>query len=402
MQSERNIIYDVDVVILGSGAAGMMAGITTAEAGHSCVILEKGKSIVVSNAARSGGPALADTRYQQEVGAVVSSEQLYRHMYSFSRGTVHAGLLRNAVEKGARVEDIFRRNQIELELLPDTYGVGFRARHMFKEGGARRWGALMKDFENMGGMVSFGRAGVKLIISDGRVQGVLAKDVISNGKWYEYRARAVLIATGGYLGDQKMIQEHSCGVYVNALGSKLSDGTGIRMALEAGGVEDRNWGICANEFGGANQKIKKEGRAYSSSLRYAVYGGLLVNGAGRRFMNEQYLSDKPLSIGGEIILREGKFYAVIDRDMYEGLKSGTVYDYYGRPKQWHAGRMTHDMPSRFREIDLTKDIEEGWACCEESLEKAGAYFGLKHLTETVIQGLLPGRGCRRIYLKLSR
>lgn len=50
-----------DVVIIGAGGAGMMAALTLAKAGRSCVVLEKGKHLSVSNAARAGGPSLADT-----------------------------------------------------------------------------------------------------------------------------------------------------------------------------------------------------------------------------------------------------------------------------------------------------------------------------------------------------
>ena len=86
----------VDVVIAGSGAAGMLAAIRAAESGLSCVLLEKGRSIASSNAARCGGPALAQTRLQEREGETVTAERLFSHMYGFSRGTVNAGLLRAA------------------------------------------------------------------------------------------------------------------------------------------------------------------------------------------------------------------------------------------------------------------------------------------------------------------
>ena len=44
-----------------------------------------------------------------------------------------------------------------------------------------------------------------------------------------------------------------------------------------------------------------------------------MNASGERFMNEQYLSDEALSVGGEAVLREGKFYAVLDEEMYQAL-----------------------------------------------------------------------------------
>lgn len=378
-------VYTVEALVLGSGAAGMMAALVIAQSGHSCTILEKGSNIVSCNASRAGGPALAGTRYQQEENAIITPEQLYQHMYQFSRGTVNAGLLRRALEKGAKVESIFREIGIEMELLPDTYGVGFRARHMFKQVGTHRWKPLADKFAALGGSICFNRSGEKLIIENGKVCGVWAKDSLEDGNWHEYCAKTILIATGGYLGNPEMIREHNAGVHVNALGSRLSDGTGIRMALEAGGIKDRNWGICANEFGGANQKMKNANRAFSSNLRYAICGGLLVNAIGERFMNEQYLSDEPLSIGGEISLREGKFYAVMDADMYKGFQTGTEYDYYGRPETWHAGITTHDMPPKFKDADLEKDIRDGIASRDESLEKAGEKFGLKNLEKTVME-----------------
>lgn len=395
-----NETFQTDAVILGSGAAGMMAGMVIAEAGFSCVILEKGKNIAASNGARAGGPALAGTECQKAEDALVTSEQLYRHMYHFARGTVNAGLLRRALDRGVRVEEIFRKNQIGMRLIPDTYGVGFRARHMFHENGIKRWQPLAKAFEEKGGKIHFHCAGEKIIFEHGRVKGVCARDMERPEVYYEYRAPEVLIATGGYLGNREMIGEHAGGVYVNPLGSRLSDGAGICMALAAGGCEDRNWGICANEFGGANQKMEKSKRTFSSNLRYAVCGGLLVNSSGRRFMNEQYLADKPLSIGGEITLREGKFYAVLDRDMYEGFQHGTEYDYYGRPERWYAGKTVHDMPSRFRAGDLERDIADGWAFQADSLDRISERFGLQSLAETVREyNAVCENGCDPLYGK---
>ena len=45
-----------DVVIIGAGGAGMMAALTLAKAGRSCVVLEKGKHLSVSNGARAALP----------------------------------------------------------------------------------------------------------------------------------------------------------------------------------------------------------------------------------------------------------------------------------------------------------------------------------------------------------
>ncbi len=371
-----------DVIIIGSGAAGMMAAWKTARAGFTCVVLEKGNSIVSSNAARCGGPALADTRLQEEENATVTVEQLYTHMYGFSRGTVHAGLLRNAIAKGREAESVLREAGIEMTLMEDTYGVGFRARHFFSTPVKHRWQLLQKLLEGMGVEFCLRTEAERLLQAEGgRIQGVAVKN-LDEDKEEELYAGSVLIATGGYLGNEEMIREHLGYTRVGALGSRLSDGAGIRMTLQAGGLPDRNWGICSNEFGGYHSKMKK---GLSSNMYFAIGGGLLVDRNGRRFMNEQRMSDEPLSLGGESTVREGHYYAVLDDEYYHALGRGTLYDYYGRPEAWHAGRTVHDRPQNHRAEDLEKDIEQGYAAKADTLAELSERFGLPRLTKTVAE-----------------
>lgn len=372
-----------DVVVVGLGAAGTMAAHAVTSTGLSCVILEKGKNYGASNAARSGGPALAETRLQKEENATVTREQLFQHMYKYSRGTVHAGLLQNAINKGSRVEEILLDAGIEMTLLPDTYGVGFRAREFITTPPTKRWKLLTKKIEENNGEIYFEREAERLLTDgEGRVVGVVAKDISESGEGreIEFYGKVVVIASGGYLGNEEMMQKLFGNVHIGALGSKKSNGRGICMALEVGGILDRSFGICANEFGGFHSKMK---RRRSSNMYFAIGGGLLVNRFGRRFMNEQYMSDQPLSIGGEITLREGKFYAVMDEEQYHALKEGTLYDYYGRPDEWHVGRMTHDKLIPWREEDFFRDKEEGFATSGRTMQELAEYFHLLELEKTV-------------------
>lgn len=369
-----------DVIVIGSGAAGMMAAWKVIKSGLSCAILEKGTNIAASNAARCGGPALADTQLQREQNATVSVEQLFSHMYGFSRGTVHAGLLHNALEKGREVEQVLLEAGIEMTLLEDTYGVGFRARQMFKTPPTKRWEMLSKQLKTQGVEIFLQMEAKRLIQEgSGRIKGVVAQN-LAEGKEEVLYAGAVIVATGGYLGNGEMIKEHFGDINVGALGSRLSDGAGIHMVLEAGGILDRNWGLCTNEFGGYNSKMVKR---MSSNMYYAIGGGILVDRNGRRFMNEQYLSDEPLSLGGEMTLREGKYYAILDDEYYHALGKGSLYDYYGRPRDWYVGKTTHDRQRRWNMEDLSKDITDGFAAKADTLAELSERFRLAFLESTV-------------------
>ena len=150
----------------------------------------------------------------------------------------------------------------------------------------------------------------------------------------------MLIATGGYAGNQDRLHEHFGNINVWPLCNELSDGKGYDIVIEAGGIADRNWALCCNEFGGANRKCARQGKAVvrsNDALRFAIYGGLIVDGNGDRFMNEQYLSDRPLALGGEMSLRKGRYYAVIDDEMHERCRDEGIFAYFGSPKAWYVG-----------------------------------------------------------------
>ena len=371
---------EYDVVVIGAGGAGMMAALTMAKAGRSCIVLEKGLHLSTANAARAGGPSLAGTLLEEEAGCPVSEEQLYRHMFRFARGTVDSGLLYRCVKSGRKVEALLRECGVEMRLTEDLYGVGFRARHFFDTPAPRRWELLLARLEECGGELRLGICAQKLLVEDGRVCGVEAEDMAGHERLV-YKGKNVIVATGGYLGSKEMLREHFGDVTVGVLGNRLSDGGGIRMALEAGGMKERSWGICAGEFGGFHSRMKSR---FPGNMRWAMTGGLLVNREGRRFMDEQVLADSPLSVGGELTLRAGSFYAVLDESFYQGIREArSVYEFYGRPAEWTVGASAHDRgPWPFPE-NLEKDMEEGWAKRCGSLREAAESFGLPCLEDTV-------------------
>ena len=76
---------DADAVVVGCGAAGIMAALELQAAGVKTILLEKGSSCGVSNGSVAGGPALAETRVQAAENATVSVETLFNCEYGFSK-----------------------------------------------------------------------------------------------------------------------------------------------------------------------------------------------------------------------------------------------------------------------------------------------------------------------------
>ena len=387
--------FDYEAVVIGCGAAGLHAALTLAAAGKKTVLLEKGPTCGTANGAVAGGPALAETRVQAEENATVSAQTLYECEYGFSRGTVNGSLLRKCTDQGERVVSNFIDNGVNMDLRIDAYGMGFRARHRFLNAdksaqisGPGRFQPLVDKFEADGGVFEANREALQLVMENGAVTGVLVKNR-EDDSIIQYNAKAVLVATGGYAGNAERIKQIYGDIEVWPLCNVLSTGQGFDMVMQAGGIADRNWGLCCNEFGGANHKIPdRPGAAMAfanQAQKFAIYGGLIVNQNGDRFMNEQYLSDRPLALGGEMSLREGKYYAVVDEEMFATCRDEGVYAYFGRPADWYVAQQAGAQQAAVLDKlddEMAKALEQEWAF-KGSLAECAEFFGLDHLENTV-------------------
>ena len=386
---------DTEAVVIGCGAAGLQAALVLAAAGKKTVLLEKGATCGTANGAVAGGPALAETRVQAEEDATVSAQTLYECEYGFSRGTVNGSLLRKCTDQGERVVSNFIDNGINMDLRIDAYGMGFRARHRFLNAdksaqiaGVGRFEPLVAKFEADGGVFEANREALQLVKDGDTVTGVLVRNT-EDDSIIQYNAKAVLVATGGYAGNAERIKQIYGDIEVWPLCNVLSVGQGFDMVMEAGGIADRNWGLCCNEFGGANHKIPdRPGAAMAfanQAQKFAIYGGLIVNQNGDRFMNEQYLSDRPLALGGEMSLREGKYYAVVDEEMFEKCRDEGVYAYFGKPADWYVAQQEGAQQAAVLDkLDSAMEdaLAQQWAV-KGSLAECAEFFGLDHLEDTV-------------------
>ena len=387
--------FDYDAAVIGCGAAGLQAALVLAAAGKKTILLEKGATCGTANGAVAGGPALAETRVQAEENATVSAQTLYECEYGFSRGTVNGSLLRKCTDQGERVVSNFIDNGVNMDLRIDAYGMGFRARHRFLNAdksaqiaGPGRFQPLVDKFEADGGVFEVNREALRLVKDGDAVTGVLVRNT-EDDSIIQYNAKAVLIATGGYAGNAERIRKIYGDIEVWPLCNVLSTGQGFDMAIEAGGIADRNWALCCNEFGGANHKIPdKPGAAMAfanQAQKFAIYGGLIVNTNGDRFMNEQYLSDRPLALGGEMSLREGKYYAVVDQEMYETCRDQSDFAYFGSPADWYVAQQAGAQQAATLDkldADMEAALEQDWAF-KGTLAECAEHFGLTNLEKTV-------------------
>lgn len=370
------------IVVVGGGASGMLAAVTAARAGKDVLVIEKGANISVANGWTCGGPMASNTSIQAAEGLRVTDEMLFNDLTDDAYLTSDSKLLRRVIARTGTAIETQIAAGFPMYLRPDNYGAGYRSRHGYRIARAERADLIQKYFEKAGGRVMTETAGESLIVEGGKVVGISAKK--SNGDTVNIRADAVLLATGGYLGNGDIVKEHWGNIVVNPLGNTLSTGDAIRMGLEVGAMlEESSFAMISNEFGGSNRKGGGWDRA-NAAMTIGVYGGMIVDPLGERFFNEYYMANQPLSVGGEAVLRAGKFYLVIDQAYVDGISKDGLMKYLGNPRDWYVGNMTvRDTVLDKLPEHLDAAIKQGWAVKANTIEECASFFGLKNLPETV-------------------
>ena len=383
LEASTEVIEEsAQIVVVGAGAAGMMAAITAANAGADVLVIEKGAQIGVANGWNCGGPMASETSVQAEEGVVVTDEMLFNDLTEDAYLTSDSRLLRRVIARTGSAIELQREAGLDIFLRPDNYGAGYRSRHGYNGQKADRGPIIEAAYLAAGGRLMTETAGQSLIVEDGKVTGIQA--VRPDGTTVNIHADAVLLATGGYLGNPDIIKEHWGDITVNALGNTLSTGDAIHMGLEVGAMlEESSFAMISNEFGGSNQKGGGWQRS-NGAMTIGIYGGMLVDANGERFFNEYYMANQPLSVGGEAVLRVGKFYAVVDQAYVDAVSTIGMFEYLGSPERWYVGTMTaKGVVLENLQADLDLAVEQGWAVKADTIEECAAFFGMDKLVETV-------------------
>jgi 3-oxo-5alpha-steroid 4-dehydrogenase len=319
----------VDVIVVGFGAAGSTAAFSAAEGGARVLVTE-----------RTGGPggaaALAEgivylgggTPVQTACGFEDSREDMFRYMMAACGPDPNEAKIARYCDESLHHFDWLVARGVpfdptfcaETSMAPDgTEGLVYSggedaypfneiARpaprgHLAKTKRSTGW-LLMQILAaaavDAGATVSTDTRVDRLVVDDGRVVGVQAQRF---GETMTLRAtRGVVLTAGGFIFNDDMLRQH-CPPLVRGsfkVGTEGDDGRGIRMA-QALGASVRN--MYAGEV------------SLPLTPPRSLIHGILVNGQGQRFINE----DTYMGRVGQSALYEhdGEAYLVVDEASYE-------------------------------------------------------------------------------------
>lgn len=163
--------------------------------------------------------------------------------------------------------------------------------------------ALKKGVE-----IFYATRAVSLLYDDERVLGVKAK---RGGKAFEYRARAVVLACGGFEANPEWRTRYLGPGWelAKVRGTRFNMGDGLKMALDIGACPFGNWSgrhavsweRYAPDFGDLNIP--------ESSYRHSYPLSIMINADGKRFVDEgiEFYNYTYAKYGGEVLKQPEQF-----------------------------------------------------------------------------------------------
>ncbi len=339
--SEIKRTEDFDVVVVGAGVGGLIAGLKAADMGANVLILEKmtrGRGCF-----ECFGAVGAKCQEGTEIDKAALLDEIYRSAYYRTRPEA----ARTYVDRSGEATDFWQEmldkgangfviTKVEQE--PSTCGFPAQTQLIDTELGFYDSPALPEDASVRSGLsgiyvclemqdvaktaydnvdLRFSTPAVQLVAAvDGSVTGVIARD--ADGYFQVNASKGVIIATGGYDANPEMMQawtraeDYAHSSWWNPAWGTTGDGHMMGLAIGAQmdpiphPVMNFRWGT-PDSFA--------DFRTWN-----AVYFGILVNGRGKRFVRE----DAPFQVVSNAQNAQPGYgrncWYIFDETMYEGME----------------------------------------------------------------------------------
>lgn len=357
-------VVSTDVLIVGSGAAGVTAAIEAKEAGADVIVIEKADHLGGAAAISGGGCCIVKTSLQAEKGIEDSIDLAFDDWIKFGEGradeewarfyleNTNQGLFEWGIERGVEWDFV---NQNEGNTVPRW--------HHPVGGGAGIWQALHATAVERGvDQWLTSTAARELIEKDGKVAGVRAEN-LETGETTDYMAKTVVMASGGFNSNVDMVKEARPDLkdFKIMEGSHVGDtGDGHGMVTKLGGTLTHMDDIWFYVFSLPDHKDERGRRGMAiRGMPHAVW----VNMQGKRFHNEDLTGGNS---GAPAVMSQDPptCWSIIDDSMTEGV---TV----GDPQYYKPGTSAQDPEKVKQLIEESPDIKHA-----DTLEELASQIGV--------------------------
>jgi 3-oxosteroid 1-dehydrogenase len=336
-----------DVVVLGTGAAGLTAAIAAHEGGASVAVFEKAEQVGGTTAWSGGQVWIPNNPHMPEVGVEDSREKALTYIMSLSRDLLEPRLVEAYVDAGPEMVELLEaKTPVQFYAVPgmpdyhpefpggspeggrtiecplfafDELGewaakvtpspyfanphitmsetplgkavpepptdeeLRRRAVHNERGCGQALVGRLLRACLDRGIEPQLEHRAAELLMADGRVTGV-AFDT-PDGRRHVAARRGVILASGGFEWDSELCRAFLRGPMTHPVSIETNTGDGLRMAMRAGAMLANMREAWWIPVATVSPEENAMGRVLINGQRSLPHS-IMVNKRGRRFTNE--------------------------------------------------------------------------------------------------------------------
>lgn len=353
---------DVDVCVLGAGAAGLAAALEAADAGCSVLVLEAAAEPGGSTQLSGGVIYAAGTSVQRAAGIVDQWQAMYERYLDVNRWDVEPGLALALAKGAAEAIEWLRSMGLEFELIINSPVETIRRGHKTVGLGARLAEVLIDQVSDRDIEIRcHQRVDGLTVDTDGTVVGVTSGDD-------EIAAGAVVLATGGFGQSREMIDRHlpsiaAHGEVVWSVSAPTCVGDGLHLGEMVGaGIvgHDRALALITPGFGPFFDVVPPA---------WLVY----VNRDGQRFVDEK----NPYGVTSTLVAGQpgGSAFAVLDADTFAFANPGTPSHQGGPSPNWNNRALDEHLASgQVKRADTLRGLAEQLGVDADGFEATMAVF----------------------------
>lgn len=287
-----------DVIVVGSGIAGLSAAVSAAEEGLRTMVCERAEE------GDHGGNTRWTEAYMRMKSHDEVSDDFEDHFGENSGGYIDASFIKEAgggspsalfaslsmldpefvaqfAESAGPTIRWLESQNVKFDFLPTAFLTTSAPRLLPVGGGLAMIEALTAKAKELGVEFHFLTSAQSLLTDEqGSICGLSAR---RDGKVINFHGRAVILASGGFEGNAEMLAKYLGPASINlrpvARGGYYNRGEGIRMALDIGAAGN-------GDFGSYHAEPVDPRSGVAEPAVFTFPYGILVNKAGKRFTDE--------------------------------------------------------------------------------------------------------------------
>ncbi len=347
---------ETDIVVIGAGGAGLSSAIEATNSGSKVIVVEKNGFMGGNTNYATGGMNAADTKYQEAKGIKDNPELYYSDTMKGGHDLNSPELLKTLTEKSA--DTLYWLESLGADLSEVGISGGQSVNRLHKAPGGMPVGTHLMDVfgkqvKDLGIDVRLYTKAVEILHDGNKVTGI--KVETKDGNTYEIKAKAVILASGGFGANSDMVVKYK--PELEGFGTTNQPGaTGDAFPM----LESLDASLTdMDQIQTHPTVVPKINEMITEGIRGD--GAILVNHEGKRFINELETRDV---VSKAILSQEGKTaFLVLDKQVFDKASAYEKYKNQGLLKE----AQTLEELAKIMDVDATQ-LENTVAAYNEAVK----------------------------------